>query len=111
MSYADGGGKTRTFTRPVHGRERITRLLLGFGTWLERLGGEEMRLAEVNGQPGAVFLGHDGQAVLVVSLDIAEGLVQAFRAITNPDKLRHLDPGVGGAGSVSHGPSVSCLDG
>ena len=92
VAYADGGGRTPTFTRPVYGRERIARLLPGFGTWLQRLGAEEMRLAEVNGQPGAVFLGHDGRAVLVVSLDIADGLVQAIRAVTNPEKLRHLDP-------------------
>jgi hypothetical protein len=28
--------------------------------------------------------------VLVVSVDIADGLVQTVHAITNPDKLRHL---------------------
>jgi RNA polymerase sigma-70 factor, ECF subfamily len=89
-AYADGGGKTRTFTRPVYGRERIARLLSGFGTWLQLLGAHELRFAEVNGQPGALYLGHDGRAVLVVSLDIADGLVQAIRAITNPEKLRHL---------------------
>jgi RNA polymerase sigma-70 factor (ECF subfamily) len=92
VAYADGGGKTQTFTRPVYGRERIARLLPGFGTWLELLGAQELRLAEVNGQPWALFLGHDRRAVLVVSLDIADGLVQAIRAITNPEKLRHLDP-------------------
>ena len=92
VAYADGGGKTQTFTRPVYGRERMARLLPGFGTWLERLGAAEMRFAEVNGQPGALFLGHDGRAVLVVSLDIADGQVQAIRAITNPEKLRRLAP-------------------
>jgi RNA polymerase sigma-70 factor (ECF subfamily) len=51
-----------------------------------------MRLAEVNGQPGALFLGRDGRAVLVVTLDIAAGLVQTFRAVSNPEKLRHLGP-------------------
>jgi hypothetical protein len=76
----------------VYGRERIARLLPGFGTWLQLLGAQELRLAEVNGQPGALFLGHDGRAVLVVSLDIADGLVQAIHAVTNPEKLRHLDP-------------------
>ena len=95
VAYADGGGKTQTFLRPMYGRGRIARLLLRFGTWLELLGAEGMRLAEVNGQPGAVFLGHDGRLVLVVSLDIAEGLVQTIRAISNPDKLRHLDARAG----------------
>jgi RNA polymerase sigma-70 factor (ECF subfamily) len=92
VTYADGGGSPHTFTRPVYGRGRVARLLPGFGTWLEHLGAQEMRFAEVNGQPGALFLGQDGRAVLVVALDIADGLVQAIRAVTNPEKLRHLDP-------------------
>lgn len=47
---------------------------------------------EINGQPGALFLDRNGQPVLVVTLGIAEGLVQTVRAISNPDKLHHLDP-------------------
>jgi RNA polymerase sigma-70 factor, ECF subfamily len=100
VSYADGGGKTQAFLRPMYGRERIARLLLLFGTWLEQLGADEMRPAEVNGQPGAVFLDHDGKAVLVVCLDIADGQVQTIRAITNPDKLHHLARGAGGPGPL-----------
>ncbi len=94
--HADGGGKASAFLRPVYGRERIARImLLGFGSWLERLGGVGMRFAEINGQPGALFFGDDGRAVLVVALDIAEGLVQTIRAISNPEKLRHLDTTAG----------------
>ena len=100
VSYADGGGKSKAFTRPVYGRERIARVLLEFSTWLEVLGAEEMRFAQVNGQPGAVFRGHDGRVVLVVSLDIADGRVQTIRAVTNPDKLRHLARGAGGPGPL-----------
>lgn len=100
VSYADGGGKTKAFTRPVYGRERIARIFLEFGTWLEILGAEEMRFAQVNGQPGAVFLSHDGRVVLVVSLDIADGQVQTIRSITNPDKLRHLARDAGGPGPL-----------
>jgi RNA polymerase sigma-70 factor, ECF subfamily len=95
VAYADGGGRTQTFLRPVYGRERIARVLLEFGTWLEILGAEAMRFAQVNGQPGAVFLGHERRAVLVVSLDLAEGLVQTIRAMTNPEKLRHIDARAG----------------
>jgi RNA polymerase sigma-70 factor (ECF subfamily) len=100
VSYADGGGKSKAFTRPVYGRERIARVLLEFSTWLEVLGAEEMRFAQVNGQPGAVFRGHDGRVVLVVSLDIADGRVQTIRAVTNPDKLRHLARGASGPGPL-----------
>ena len=92
VSYSDGGGKASAFPHPMRGRERVARVLLLFGEWRAQLGAERMRLAEVNGQPGAVFLGHDGRAVLVVSLDIAEGLVQTIRAVCNPEKLGHLAP-------------------
>ncbi len=40
-----------------------------------------------------MFLGPHGGPVLAVSLDLADGLVQTVRAVTNPDKLCHLDPG------------------
>jgi RNA polymerase sigma-70 factor (ECF subfamily) len=92
VSYSDGGGKASAFPHPMHGRERIVRVLLQFGEWRAQLGAERMRLAEVNGQPEALFLSRDGRAVLVVSLDIAEGLVQTIRAVSNPEKLRHLGP-------------------
>jgi RNA polymerase sigma-70 factor (ECF subfamily) len=51
-----------------------------------------MRYAEINGQPGVLYLDADGRPVAVVSLDIADDLVQTVRAISNPDKLRHLTP-------------------
>jgi RNA polymerase sigma-70 factor (ECF subfamily) len=95
VSYSDGGGKASAFPHPMHGRERIVRVLLRFGEWRVQLGAERMRLAEVNGQPGALFLSRDGRAVLVVSVDIAEGLVQSIRAVSNPEKLRHLGPTAG----------------
>jgi RNA polymerase sigma-70 factor (ECF subfamily) len=90
VSYSDGGGKAPAFPHPMHGRERVARILLRFGEWRTQLGAERMRLAEVNGQPGALFLSRDGRAVLVVSFDIADGLVQTIRAVSNPEKLRHL---------------------
>lgn len=95
VAYADGGGKAVAFPQPVYGAERVARVLLGGRARGGRLGVSGTRFAEINGQPGAVFLGPDGRAVLVLSLDIAEGLVQTVRVISNPDKLRHLDPSAG----------------
>jgi hypothetical protein len=43
-----------------------------------------IRYAEVNGQPGALYLDPDGHPVAVVSLDIADDLVQTVHTITNP---------------------------
>jgi RNA polymerase sigma-70 factor (ECF subfamily) len=50
-----------------------------------------------------MFLGADGQAVSVILLDIAEGLVQTVRGISNPDKLRHLDPAAGVPWQIDRG--------
>jgi RNA polymerase sigma-70 factor (ECF subfamily) len=89
--YADGGGKGPAFPRPVHGRDRAARVLLGVAAGGVRLGVIETRLVAVNGQPGAVFLDKEGRVVAVVALDIAEDVVQSVRAISNPEKLRYLD--------------------
>jgi RNA polymerase sigma-70 factor, ECF subfamily len=49
-----------------------------------------MSFAEVNGQPGGVFFDTAGTPVLAVSLDIADGQIQALHAVSNPEKLAHL---------------------
>ena len=46
----------------------------------------------MNGQPGARVLDPAGRLVNIVALDIADGLVQAVRAIINPEKLAHVGP-------------------
>jgi RNA polymerase sigma-70 factor, ECF subfamily len=89
--YGDGGGKAPATLRPVSGRARVVQLLGQFKPqWLQRLGVRSIRYVEVNGQPGALYLNPDGHPVAVVSLDIADDLVQTVHTITNPDKLRHL---------------------
>jgi RNA polymerase sigma-70 factor, ECF subfamily len=98
VAYADGGGKATAFPRPVHGRDKVLRILQGPGARGERLSVRGMRLAEINGQPGAMFLDPEGVPVVAVSLDIADGLIQTLHAVSNPEKLAHLrraalDPG------------------
>ena len=46
----------------------------------------------VNGQPGVVFLDSDGRIASVMSVDVADGVIQTIRSIINPDKLSHLGP-------------------
>jgi RNA polymerase sigma-70 factor (ECF subfamily) len=89
--YADGG-KAPAILRPLYGRERVARLFSQARPFSQRLGARSVHYAEVNGQPGALYLTPDGHPVLVVSLDIAGDLVQTVHAISNPDKLRHLTP-------------------
>jgi hypothetical protein len=51
-----------------------------------------LRLAWVNGQPGAVVYDADDRVIAVFGLDVADGVVQAIRSVVNPDKLGHLGP-------------------
>jgi RNA polymerase sigma-70 factor, ECF subfamily len=85
-----GGGKAPAILHPVHGWEPAIRLLTSRRP--ERPGARSVRYADVNGRPGAPYLDADGRPVAVVSLAIADDLVQTVRAVTNPDKLRHLTP-------------------
>jgi RNA polymerase sigma-70 factor (ECF subfamily) len=89
VAYGDGGGKARAFPRPVYGRDRVGRLLSSIRD-RDRLLFARWQHAEINGQPGAQFLDDDGRTVFIVTLDIADDLVQSVRAVSNPDKLRHL---------------------
>jgi RNA polymerase sigma factor (sigma-70 family) len=89
--HGDGGGKAQAAGKPLAGRQRVLRLLVGIfrrGRFL----GTSQRLAWVNGQPGAVVYDAEGRVVTVIELDVAGGEVQAIRAVVNPDKLGHLGP-------------------
>jgi ketosteroid isomerase-like protein len=91
--HGDGGGKAPALARALYGRERVVRTL---SAWLRvgaaRLRDVSMRRAEVNGQPGAVFLTADGEVISVMVLGIAEGQISSVSGIVNPDKLRHIGP-------------------
>jgi RNA polymerase sigma-70 factor (TIGR02957 family) len=89
--HGDGGGKAQALGKPLAGRQRVTRLLVGLLRRGRLLAGS-IRLAWVNGQPGAVLYDAEGRVVSVVELDVADGVVQAIRAVVNPDKLGHIGP-------------------
>ncbi len=89
--YGDGGGSGYGLRAPVHGRDRVSRLLLGFGRLLSQLPASLVP-AQVNGQPGALCLDDAGRLINVLSLDIRDGQVQAVRSVINPAKLSHLAP-------------------
>ena len=77
----------------VFGRVKVARML---GNWMrlgsETIGGVRFRRVLVNGHPGAEYLDSEGKLIGVMSLDIADGKVQAIRSIVNPEKLGHLGP-------------------
>src|SRR5262249_54374025 len=89
--HGDGGGKAQAAGKPLAGRQRVMRLLVG----LLRRGqilGASLRLARVNGRPGAVLYDAEGRVVSVGELAVADGVVQTIRSVVNPDKLGHIGP-------------------
>jgi RNA polymerase sigma-70 factor, ECF subfamily len=89
--YGDGGGRAPSWPKPIYGRERVARLIAGAVTQAKELGAS-LRPTEVNGQPGVMFADEDGRIAVVMSVDIADGVVQTIRSVINPDKLAHLGP-------------------
>ena len=89
--YGDGGGKAQVVGKPLAGPQRVMRLLVGL-LRRGRILGASLRLAWVNGQPGAVAYDAEGRVISVFELDVADGVVQAIRSVVNPDKLGHIGP-------------------
>jgi RNA polymerase sigma-70 factor (ECF subfamily) len=89
----DGGGKVPTLARTLLGRNRVARTLInGIRQLARRLPGTSLRLVEVNGGPGALFLDSQQRLIGVWALDIAGGQITSISSIVNPDKLSHLGP-------------------
>jgi RNA polymerase sigma-70 factor (TIGR02957 family) len=94
----DGGGKVPALARTLRGRSRVARMLIDWARLAARAPGS-LRLVEVNGGPGALYLDAQQRLLAVVALEVAGGQVTSISAIVNPDKLTRLGP-VGDFGSL-----------
>ncbi|MQM24148.1 sigma-70 family RNA polymerase sigma factor [Glycomyces albidus] len=86
----DGGGLAPAAgPRPLHGAERIARLLTG--RTYRRSAGLAVEFRPVNGSPSALMI-RDGHLVGVLMLDLCpeDGAVTGVYAVTNPEKLTRL---------------------
>jgi RNA polymerase sigma-70 factor (ECF subfamily) len=81
---SDGGGTVRAALRPVHGRDKVCRLVAG---GVERFAaGLEYTAIEVNGEAGlAAWSG--GTLAAVVSFELRGETITQVRVVVNPDKL------------------------
>ena len=91
--YGDGGGKAPAIPRPMHGREKVGKALMGFARQGIKFDVRPEPVL-VNGQPGAAFRDSQGRLFSVVAFELADGRIQSIRSIVNPEKLRHLGPTV-----------------
>ncbi len=99
----DGGGKAPALARPLRGRTRVARLLIN--SIVARRPDVSLRLAEVNGSPGALYLDAQQRLICVMALEIAGGQITSIRSVVNPDKLKHLGP-VADVTSLVTGPKA-----
>jgi RNA polymerase sigma-70 factor (TIGR02957 family) len=86
----DGGGKAPALARPLFGANRVARTLVNWRKGGARIGRIEFRRVNINGQPGALSYDADGHLINAITVDVADGQIQAVRSIVNPDKLSHL---------------------
>jgi RNA polymerase sigma factor (sigma-70 family) len=86
----DGGGKVPALARSLHGRRRVARTLVNWSRLGARMAGVAIRPAEVNGQPGALFVTADGGVFAVMALEIEGDRVRSVSSVVNPDKLAHV---------------------
>lgn len=85
---SDGGGVAKAHPRPVHGRDKVARLILGITTKIplgtvyayERFNGELGVVARVN-----------GHAVTAMAFTVADYTVQSLHVVANPEKLETFD--------------------
>lgn len=85
---ADGGGRSPSPPRPVHGAEHAARFLRGV---LRLRGARPELLPSVNGAPGIGLRDHAGALTWVLSFATGDrGRITHIDIVTNPDKLRHL---------------------
>ncbi|MEU9299179.1 RNA polymerase sigma-70 factor [Streptomyces sp. NPDC048269] len=85
--WSDGGGKVSAARRPVVGRDKVARFLVGlFSRWVS---GAQIGFAEANGVP-AVVGWEDGELTAFGALELGEGGITGIRLVRNPDKLAFL---------------------
>jgi RNA polymerase sigma-70 factor (ECF subfamily) len=85
---SDGGGIVTAARKPIAGADRVARL----SETLARKGleaGGHAELVDINGMPGWMSVGYDGQ-VTVMSFTLDDGKIVAIDVQRNPEKLRRL---------------------
>jgi RNA polymerase sigma-70 factor, ECF subfamily len=87
---SDGGGIAYAAPRPLHGAERVARMLLGMRR-SRRNRDMRGRGAIVNGRLGIVTDIPGGGDLTVVSFTIDGGRIVAIDSIRNPEKLTHVE--------------------
>jgi hypothetical protein len=82
----DGGGKVSAARKLIHGGERIAEVMVRVGRQWQV---DHLDLVEVGGELSLVCY-RQGRVYSVDTVQIANGLITAYRRVVNPDKLSRL---------------------
>jgi RNA polymerase sigma-70 factor (TIGR02957 family) len=86
---SDGGGVRQAARRPIEGADKVARFLLGIAAKGFATPGLEVRLTDVNGEPGfAAWV--DGEPFMAVSPVLGDDGVEQVLIVVNPAKLAGL---------------------
>ncbi|WP_377269074.1 RNA polymerase sigma-70 factor [Peterkaempfera sp. SMS 1(5)a] len=86
-AWTDGGGRVTAARRPVLGRDRVARFVLGV---VGRAGTvADVVLAEVNGEPGLLWW-DAGTLRAVAALEMSGDGISGVRTVVNPEKLEYV---------------------
>ncbi|WP_435742957.1 RNA polymerase sigma-70 factor [Nocardioides sp. SYSU DS0663] len=84
---SDGGGLRSAALRPITGRDKVLRFLLGV---MPTEGDVQVDAVEVNGAPALRFV-IDAVLDTVATVSVEDGSVTGIYVVRNPEKLGHLD--------------------
>ncbi|MFC9663567.1 RNA polymerase sigma factor SigJ [Nocardia sp. NPDC127606] len=82
----DGGGVVNAVRRPVHGQDKVARLVIGLLAKGQRLGVLGAHLGIYNAMP-TILATVDGVLDQVTSIEVTNGRVTAIYSMRNPEKL------------------------
>jgi RNA polymerase sigma-70 factor (ECF subfamily) len=102
VAYADGGGKKPAHLNPIHGRDKVLRLLAGLAS--KPAGGTPswLQAATIDGLPGFIAVDRFG-TLQTTALAIEAGRIIAVYTVRNPDKLVRVEGLLArGAASAPH---------
>jgi RNA polymerase sigma-70 factor (ECF subfamily) len=85
VTYSDGGGKVHAARKPLIGRDRVIKALLGFAR--KYWAGTTATAVDANGRPGLLIQG-GGEIITFATVTASEEGAEQLLFVVNPDKLR-----------------------
>ena len=90
--YTDGGGVVTAARKPIYGADKIARFMVGVQRKSRFPEDPIFRPVLANGDPGILMESRSEGFVSIISIEIADGLVQAVRTFNNPERFPAVFP-------------------